>query len=245
MIQVIERAFGVLEFLSAEGEASLKEISDSVGLKNTTVSNILRSLIDLGYMEKDDRNRYRLSKQFHVLAETDRNRLVLHRTAATYARMVSDRIHEPTVIAEARGGRYYVIAEAMYDQAVTVNTSFLQSGSFYNRVTGKVLLAFMDTAMYRQILARDGLPGDEWPEAGSVDDLEKVLDKIRGNSLAELRTDQVYAVGVPVLDEGGRIVCSMGVYVPVGRGTRENRKKIVAALKDGAALFALEFERAS
>ena len=52
-IQVADRLFGALEFLSQRKAAGLMEIARALGLNKSTAHRILRSLICLGYVQKD------------------------------------------------------------------------------------------------------------------------------------------------------------------------------------------------
>ena len=75
-IQVADRLFGALEFLSQREAAGLMEIARALGLNKSTMHRILRSLICLGYVQKDgDTGQYRLtSKITDLAADSQKNR---------------------------------------------------------------------------------------------------------------------------------------------------------------------------
>ena len=74
-IQVAERLFGAIEFLSERESASLKEIAGALELNKSTTHRILRSLICLGYVQKERKSgKYKLtSKIKYIAAGTSRS----------------------------------------------------------------------------------------------------------------------------------------------------------------------------
>ena len=75
-IQVADRLFGALEFLSQREAAGLMEIARALDLNKSTAHRILRSLICLGYVQKDvETGQYRLtSKITDLAADIQKNR---------------------------------------------------------------------------------------------------------------------------------------------------------------------------
>ena len=64
-IQVADKLFGVLEFLAKKDSAGLLEIANSLGLNKSTTHRILRSLIYLGYVSKDENSgKYMLIREW-------------------------------------------------------------------------------------------------------------------------------------------------------------------------------------
>ena len=74
-IQVADRLFGALE-LSQRKAAGLMEIARALSLNKSTTHRVLRSLICLGYVQKDgDTGQYRLtSKITDLAADSQKNR---------------------------------------------------------------------------------------------------------------------------------------------------------------------------
>lgn len=73
-IQVAERLFGALEFLSERESAGLMEVARHLDLNKSTTHRILRSLICLGYVGKDsDSGHYKLTSKLEDIARTSRS----------------------------------------------------------------------------------------------------------------------------------------------------------------------------
>ena len=60
-VQVIDRAFSVLELVSNEGSMSLKDIYTSLGLNKASAMRIANALVANGYLDKDERGNYSLT----------------------------------------------------------------------------------------------------------------------------------------------------------------------------------------
>ncbi len=68
-IQVADRLFGALEFLSQRESAGLMEIARYLNLNKSTTHRILRSLICLGYVIKDSGSgQYKLTSKLEDIA---------------------------------------------------------------------------------------------------------------------------------------------------------------------------------
>ncbi len=75
-IQVSERLFGTLEYLSERESAGLMEIARHLKLNKSTAHRILRSLICLGYASKDSKSgQYKLTAKIaDIAAEMQKNK---------------------------------------------------------------------------------------------------------------------------------------------------------------------------
>lgn len=68
-IQVADRLFGALEFLSERESAGLMEVARYLKLNKSTTHRILRSLICLGYVRKDSgTGQYKLTSKLETIA---------------------------------------------------------------------------------------------------------------------------------------------------------------------------------
>ena len=74
MIQVIHRAFNILELLaeSTKTEISLSEVADTLHLNHSTCANILKTLVNRNYVEQvKSKGGYRLGYMVHQLTNSD------------------------------------------------------------------------------------------------------------------------------------------------------------------------------
>jgi DNA-binding IclR family transcriptional regulator len=242
MIQVIDRLFQILRVLSKREKAGLAAIAAEVGLAKSTTGNILKTLVDLGYLGKNELSEYFFAKPFYELVEANIQRDVLIRVAEKRAGALAGAVKETVVVAALRDLHYYVIAEATYDQTVTVNATVYQSRPLYRSVTGRVLLAFSDPDESQKVRRLNTPAQDDWPEVATEAQLSAALESIRREGFAELRREQVYAVARPVHGAGDELVCALGVYMPISRLTEESHRGIGAAVEDAAEQMSAELK---
>lgn len=70
MIQSIQKCIQIMEYISSNGNlVRIKDIADALGMKKTTVFNILETLLELGYIEQDEISpRYRLTDKMQKIS---------------------------------------------------------------------------------------------------------------------------------------------------------------------------------
>ena len=74
MIQVLQRAIGVLELLAEQEPMTLKELTEATGIKKPTLCLILKSLVELGCAEKAGNGIYVTGSKLQELAALPRKR---------------------------------------------------------------------------------------------------------------------------------------------------------------------------
>lgn len=107
-IQVLERAFHVLEQIAQEGARphTVGELAEKSGLKVQTLSKIVRTLTLLGYLENTGRkNGYILGEKLLRLAESYRDPDMLRRLVRPYLKTYAEQIGEYICFSVLRG--YY------------------------------------------------------------------------------------------------------------------------------------------
>ena len=68
-VQSVERAFTLFELLANQGTLSLTQLCGQTGLHKTTVYRLLSTLMQLGYVDKAEDSRYRLSMKVFERSE--------------------------------------------------------------------------------------------------------------------------------------------------------------------------------
>ena len=237
MIQVLERAAEILGILAAEEPMSLKDLAERTGLKKPTLCLILKSLVELGLVEKAGTGIYATGAGLQELAALPRRRKTVGGMAEQAVGHLAEELKEGVVAAAIYRGFRYTIAQATFRQALMVDASMQARGNFYNSATGRVLLAHMAPEERAAVVARDGLPDAEhWPGIGAGAQLEAELARIRSERLAEVTAAKgtVQFVAAPALGPDGRAWLALGVSLPTVRYAGANRERILAGLRQTA-----------
>lgn len=236
MIQVIGRVFAILEELSLDGEVSLDSLAGITGLNKGTLCNILRTLIELGYIRRSRGSHYELTEKFRELSASEsRSAAEMELFQQTVASLANS-TEESGVIAELRRGKVAVAAQSQYQRALMVNAMEVYAAlSLYHSVSGRILLSYLSASEREQLCDSNGFPGEKWDGIESSEDLEKACSKIRRESLAVMKNpaEGIISFAVPVFYKSGKVM-SLGLTMPLIRCTVEFRQKVLNELKSHA-----------
>lgn len=141
-VQSVERAFTLFELLANHNILSLSQLCGQTGLHKTTVYRLLSTLIQLGYVDKADDSRYRLSMKVFELGSKRIQNTDFYNTARSFMRRLALSL-EQTVHMVIEDNN-----EILYIDKITVNETGLKMQSkiglkapMYCTAVGKALLA--------------------------------------------------------------------------------------------------------
>ena len=221
MIQVLDRAFEVLEYLASnDGKmAGLSQIEAACGIQKTTLSNILKTMERAGYVaHPQKRGGYRLGYKFYLLAGPNYVFKKIEQISAEEMKRLYDIFSETVVLAGEQNGKRVILKVMECTEGITARIS--HSSDIYQSATGRVILANYPESRVRNIVAAVGLPlSGNWSGMGSEDDLLRGLAQIRadGYSVSSDHPD-VKGIAVPIL-LGRNPVASIGICLPKFRCT--------------------------
>ena len=235
MIQVIERVFTILEELSLDGEVSLESLANLTGLNKGTLCNILRSLIELGYVTRSRSSHYELTSRFRELV----NGINFTENEKTLFRQAVESLAESTgesgVLSIMHGDRVAVVTQAQHPRVLMLNTmEFYAALSLYHSVSGRILVSHMGREARTGLCSRTGFPGSEWDDIGSFQELEKTCSKIRRNRISIMKNPKLGIISFAVPVFWHDIVMSLGLTMPISRCPSAERRKIIDQLKQHA-----------
>lgn len=235
MIQSIERAFSVLDYLvlrSLSGEGvPLQDIARHLDVAAPTAHNILKTMVGCGYVGRDDHAGYTLGPRCRDIARGSvlAGGLIAAATGAVHA--LAERTGESVVLATLVHGKRLPVLRAEGQSVVRVATSVETGSGFWGMVTGRVLAAWADAQELGEIMDANGLPGEAWGGIETEPQLTEALGAVRQDGhAAQVEEDRgVAALAVPVFEPGGRVLAALGVYLP---SMRANPARMDALLAD-------------
>ena len=235
MIQVIERVFTILEELSLDGEVSLESLANLTGLNRGTLCNILRSLIELGYVKRSRSSHYELTSRFRELVNgvhfPENEKAIFRQTVESIAESTG----ESGVLSIMHGDRVAVVTQAQHPRVLMLNTIEIYAAlSLYHSVSGRILVSHMDQDARIGLCSRTGFPGSEWDDTESFEELEKTCSKIRRDGISVMKNPKlgIISFAVPVFWKDN--VMSLGLTMPIFRCSFAERKTIIEQLKQHA-----------
>ncbi|GAC1444549.1 MAG: IclR family transcriptional regulator [Sediminibacterium sp.] len=216
MIQVIHRAFDIIEYVAHEADKPklLGEIAAGLGLKPGTCANIVKTLTGRGYLEKlESQKGYLPGKQLFALSGTTGYRKDLIEAADAEMEKITGKLNENTLLAVLKGDNRIIIHKKESSQLVQAHTP--DEKKAYDSSTGRLLIAMLPDEELEKFIARFGLPPAHiWHDANSKKKFYQQVVQIRKNGYALIQ-DSVQIVGLAAaVYKQDKIVASLSIYIP-------------------------------
>ena len=234
MIQVIERVEQILVYLSEnrKREVPLTEIADTLNINRATCANILKTLKDLGFVEQMSyRKGYILGEKIYSIAgadnDPDRLRTLLKPLVDDLCKEVNENVML-TVIKNDKRIHIYT-AEAIHALQVKV----IYKMGIWQATTAKVIVAQYGKEKLNNFLKLVGMPGEEWPQAQTREDLDAQLELIRENRCFTVINNHFACMAAPIF-KNGEVIASIGYYLPDVRLTEKTKPLLEAKLIEAA-----------
>jgi IclR family acetate operon transcriptional repressor len=235
-IQSIERAIAILEVVASDsGAVTLAEISAQLGLHNSTVFHLIKTLATLGIVEQfPDTKQYRVGSRLFTLAAGAMNENAMLAQATPILEALSRKTGEAAHLAVRSRHEIVVIAR-------TAATGLLQLAGYTGAIRpphctaiGKVLMAEVAPDMLDGLLDQVDFKSFTKNTITDRQKYKKELAIIRKNGVAydECEFDaDVKCIAVPVRDFAGRCPGAIGISGPIWHmGAAATRKKLSALL---------------
>lgn len=230
MIQVLERASDILEYLASNKGRSipLSEISEALGIHKATCANILKTLKHLGFvLQTDYRRGYTLGDKIYTLAGVPSGNVERHliRTLKPIMDSLCKEINENLMLTVIRGSRRIHIYKSF--GVNNIEAKVIDEMNPWNATTAKVIIARYEKNKLNSFLRTAGMPGVAWPEVSSRADLEEQLSEIRKFPHMTVINHHFACIAAPIFQKG-EVVASLGCYLPdirLSHGRRENIEK--------------------
>ncbi|BBD46387.1 IclR helix-turn-helix domain protein [Petrimonas sp. IBARAKI] len=244
MIQVINRALNILELVSKERDRdfSLGEIANSLNLNASTCANIIKTLVNRGYLEqKGIKQGYKLGVQAYYLTGNFSNRKELLKASVIPLQELRDILNESCILTIMKENMRVTLHKELSSQELQVVSSG-EEKNIYLTATGRIVLACQNINTQFDFIKKYGLPGSMWPEVINEKDLIDELDKIKRKQLA-IHFDGAFIVGVGApIYKNGAVVAAIGVYLPEVRFNYKMQERIFVEISRTAQLISEKME---
>lgn len=231
MIQVVNRALNILEFIAKDRSRiyPLNEIATQVNLNSGTCANIIKTLLSRGYLEQVGRKEgYKLGPMLYMLTGNHIHKQELLSASVEPMNKLRSLLNEGCMISYLKDNMREVLWELGSSHELQVINK--KEKEAYNTSTGRAILAYMKPKEIEEFVEKYGLPLLEvWAEVRNIEDLFSELRKIRKDKMAIQIFAQVIGFAVPIFKDGN-IIASAGVYLPQSRCSPHFRKVIIDEL---------------
>lgn len=219
-LQSVRRALAVLEEIARSPSPTAKDLAAACDLELATTYHLVNTLIEAGYVDKDDRRLFPTGKLVELGAAVERRLRPDPALIAAIERMTAE-TGETTYLSEWLRGD--VVAVASLEGTHPVRVGIVPAGErgfAHARAAGKALLAFGPPERLEVVLRRGELPART---ASTITDPAKLvaeIEQIREDGYAVDHgefLDDVWCVSAPVLDESRHARYTLALLVPANR----------------------------
>lgn len=224
------KALQVLEAVAVSSvPVSVNDVAEAVGIDKTTVYRMLMTLVEAGYVNRDEiSKRYRLSYKVvslsrNLLMENEVSRLI-----RLTLRQISDETRETLHYAVLDGDETVLVQRVKGTQLVTVDFQIGDRSKLHCTSIGKVLLAFQDIRYIERIITA-GLPKLASNTIIDPDTFRQELQRIRSQGYAiddHEFTDNMRCIAVPVFEGGGHVNGGISISGPDSRFILEKLEEL-------------------
>ena len=235
-IQSVQRAIAILRcFTKEEGELGVIHLSKQLGLHKSTVSRLLATLEQEGFVEKNpETEKYRLGLQLVTLAGIALEQIDLREVAAPYLSQLAELTRETVNIVVLSGNECMNIDGAASPRPIRYVGRIGRRTPCHCTAAGKVLLAYLPPETRQQILSA---PLVRFTEKTIVDfdTLTQELTKIHQQGYAithEEHQEDLSAVAAPIFDHTEQVIAAVTVSGPTYRIGPGEIEALVEAVLD-------------
>ena len=238
MIKVIDKAFNIIEYISEEPERSraLTEISQKFGIKQSTCSVILKSLVERNYIEQvSHKGGYILGGMAYLLAKNGPYKKYIINSAEPLLFKLAKELGETIVLATLKNNSRYVLLKIDGDQDLQIKERGIIYTDAYNTATGRLLLANLSVRELEIYILRNGLPKKEvWKEATNSHKLNAELTNLREERMVVYSASkQLIQMAYPI-KEGEKVVAALGLGMPRFRFKGSHKNEVLKKTKKTA-----------
>ncbi len=235
----IQHAFGILQAIAESGKAlSLAEIADMVDVHRSTVSRLVGTLVEMGFVTRNsDSTRYMLGPSLVALAGAAISHNPLAAVAQPFMDQAAAETRETLTLSIWNRDHSVDIAMSPGFEQITYAPMLGMRNPAHATATGKVFLFHMAEAERRTLLDRPLerlTPGTITGKAALLLSIRQVGSQGHATSMEEFLV-HLCGLAVPVLNGRGRLIAVVAVSVPKFRFTEEKQQACIAALKCCAA----------
>lgn len=230
MIKVLQKADILLKLIAENNPIGFTELQRHCEINKATLSLILKSMTELGWLHRDDGGQFFIGKNIKTLTESNQLNIHTKQLLRNAAEELSGKIGELVTVAVFLEGKRKVIAKFEVDHLVRVNEDVSSSpGSIFSTATGLVLLANMDEDPLKMYIQRHGLE-ERYKK------FKDILSEVRKTGICDLSmgNNEARAIATGIYSSSGKIVAAIGFATPNYRLDSTKKQMAINKLKQCA-----------
>lgn len=226
-VRSLERGFKILECFTEHVTLSLTEISLYTDLSVTTCNRLVKTLVDMQYLEKNFQKKYTLGPKINTFLESMNRKNGIVEIANESLIRLKSKFNETSSMYLEQNANRVCVAKVESSHALRRTVKLGEVLPLNRGAVGEVFLAYMSLEKKLNLLNKNIVYTDAF------------LEKIRkqGYSINDgIQEPGVYAIAAPVLDNDKNILSVISVSGPSDRIKKYESELIVEIKKEAEKL---------
>ncbi|HLT71828.1 MAG TPA: IclR family transcriptional regulator C-terminal domain-containing protein [Cyclobacteriaceae bacterium] len=245
MIQVVNRAFDILEYIARDKNKifSLSEIADTLKLNHATCANIIKTMVQRNYLEQMGHKKgYRLGFMTFQITGSDTYDQELLKAAKPAMESLTKKINETCLLGILKRDVRFALHQVSGNHDLIVKSSTEKAAC--NSASGRLLVAMQSKEKLQEFVERYGLPSAEfWKEASTTRGFNTEILKIqRDGYTVQTTKTHISGIAVPVY-KAKEVVASLSVYLPESRFNEKIKKDILDQLNKTSEIISRKLSK--
>jgi DNA-binding IclR family transcriptional regulator len=234
----VENALKLLEcFTVDDTEKRVTEISNELGLAKSTVSRLLKTLLNQGYVKKNPENqKYSLGNKVLTLYSALMSNMEIVKEAHPYLEELAKETSESVQLAELDNKKVIYMEQIKSSFPIQIFAHIGRVNPVHCTSSGKLLLAYQDFQTIESILS-NGLEKFTPYTITDENKLKKELLEIRDLGYCYIENefiDGIVSIAAPIRDYNKNVVAAVSLVGPIQRINGVKAQKYIGKVVETA-----------
>jgi len=232
-VRTIEKCFSVLEQVASRQPVRIPEIVQSVGLNRGNVHRLVATLERLGYVERLEDGKIRLSYKIFKMGSTVPHTRKLDEVTRPFMHRLSEMSDETVNLGVLYADSVIYLDKVEAKQYLRLDHQIGEIDPLYCTALGKVLLSGFSEADLEAFFASAELRPNTKNTIVTREGLEKEIREVRRRGYAlDLKELDVnlHCIAAPICDYRNRIIAALSISGPSIRFTRAKINQLTAPM---------------
>ena len=238
LVSAVARAFSVLERISREPSLTLEKLSRDVRLAKATAHRLLNTLRTLGYVRRDEQDRWAMTLKLFNTGSRALDHLDLYAAARPVAEELAEHLGESVHMGVLDGDAAVYVLKIESKHTIRMFSRIGRRIPLHCTAIGKVLLAFTPREERDATLRTMRLAPHTARTLTARVAVEAELDKVRRLGFAlddEEHEHGIRCIGAPVFGHTGEVLAALSASWPSFRFPADGFEAATQAVRVAAA----------
>ncbi|WP_394743195.1 IclR family transcriptional regulator [Natronococcus roseus] len=218
-LKSVDQSFTIVEYLRGAGAATLSEVSEDLELPVSTSHIHLTTLVENGYVVKDD-GKYRCSFRFLQTGGEMRDRMTLYQAAKPEVDDLRELSGEHANVTVEENGYSVQLYKSESPESIDDNAALGHHLYLHSTATGKAILSTLSEEEVDAIIEKRGLPEQTSNTITERAALFEELETIRDQGYSVNRGEHfpgVCAIGTAITSKPDDVIGAISISGPLSR----------------------------